>query len=131
VAEAKLTGGTEVEIWNDGTQIRSYLHVKDCVDGLLRLSQHPPTGPVNLGSDIAVSISGLLEIVQMAAGTHLNVVSVEGPRGVAYRNADIDLARQILKWEPSVRLDYGIPQLYRWVEKQVEAKLSDTSNGRI
>ena len=33
VAEAKLPGNHEIEIWGDGKQTRSFMYIDDCVEG--------------------------------------------------------------------------------------------------
>jgi len=48
VAEA-VDGGT-IEVWGDGTAIRSYTYVDDMVDGIYRLTDSSLEGPANIGS---------------------------------------------------------------------------------
>jgi nucleoside-diphosphate-sugar epimerase len=44
------------------------------------------------------------------------------PQGVRGRNADISLARKILRWEPMVTLEDGLDQTYKWIETKVREK---------
>ena len=37
VAEAKLSGDHEIEIWGDGEQTRSFMYIDDCVEGTRRI----------------------------------------------------------------------------------------------
>lgn len=46
-----LTSTTEIEMWGDGKQTRSFTFIDDCVEGVLRLTKSDFTQPVNLGSD--------------------------------------------------------------------------------
>ncbi len=43
-------GGT-IEIWGDGKQTRSFLHVQDCCDAVRQLMDSDFSGPVNIGSE--------------------------------------------------------------------------------
>lgn len=50
VAEAKLSGRREIEIWGDGLQTRSFMYVDDCVQGSQLILRGDSPEPVNLGS---------------------------------------------------------------------------------
>src|SRR6187399_3443156 len=56
VAQAKLSGSDEIEIWGDGEQTRSFTYIDDCVEETLRLMTSDMTEPVNLVSHELVSI---------------------------------------------------------------------------
>jgi len=43
---------------------------------------------------------------------------LNAPQGVRGRNADISLARKVLKWEPRVSLEEGLAKTYEWIERQ-------------
>lgn len=121
VAVAKLTGNPEVEIWGDGQQVRSYMHVGDCVEGLLRLMESDFTEPLNLGRDRTVTVDELVDIVAGIAGVEVTKVHVEGPEGVRWRNSDNTLCKEVLGWEPSTPLEEGLVETYNWIERQVIA----------
>src|SRR5205823_11140218 len=57
VAEAKISGDHEIEIWGDGEQTRSFMYIDDCVEGTLRIMQSDIDVPINLGSSEMVSIN--------------------------------------------------------------------------
>ena len=35
--EAKVKNSNEIEIWGNGEQVRSFMYVDDCLDGILKL----------------------------------------------------------------------------------------------
>ncbi len=119
VAEAKLAGTREIDIWGDGEQTRSFMFVDDCVEGTLRIMASDCHEPLNLGSDRLVTINQLVAMVQAIAGTDLRVVHVKGPLGVRGRNSDNALLRSRIGWEPQVTLEEGLERTYRWVADQV------------
>src|SRR6476646_2333206 len=51
IAEAKLSGNSEIDIWGDGEQTRSFCYVSDCVEGIHRLMGSDHGDPINLGQD--------------------------------------------------------------------------------
>ncbi len=58
VAEAAISGSTEIDVWGDGSQTRSYTYVDDCVEGVMRLvsSDWLTATPINIGSSELVSV---------------------------------------------------------------------------
>ena len=120
VATAALTGRHEIEIWGDGRQARSFTFIDDCTEGTLMIAQGDYCDPLNLGSSEMVSIDQLVDIVEDIAGIQLDrTYAVDAPKGVNGRNSDNTLIREVLGWEPSVRLYDGLEKTYRWVYQQV------------
>ncbi|MFI1654272.1 NAD-dependent epimerase/dehydratase family protein [Streptomyces sp. NPDC020472] len=123
VALAVLTGDTELEIWGDGEQTRSFTYIDDCVDGTRRLTRSECTDPLNIGSDRLVSINQLYAIVEDIAGVHLRHRHVPGALGVRGRNSDNTRIGKELGWTPETSLVEGLETTYRWVYDQVKAQL--------
>ncbi len=124
IAEAKLARTNEIEIWGDGEQTRSFCHVDDCVEGILRLMDSDFAEPLNLGQDRMVTINQLADIIAKAAGVEITKKHIDGPMGVRGRNSDNDLLRQVLGWEPSISLEDGLSPTYAWIEDQVRSASS-------
>jgi nucleoside-diphosphate-sugar epimerase len=120
VAVAKITGATEIDIWGDGEQTRSFCYIDDCIDGLVRLMASGYREPLNLGQDRLVSINQLAEIVCGIAGVSLRRCHVDGPQGVRGRNSDNTRLREVLGWEPRVSLEDGLRRTYAWIENEVK-----------
>jgi GDP-D-mannose 3', 5'-epimerase len=112
-------GGT-IDVWGDGQQTRSFMYVSDCVEGLHRLMQSDSSIPLNLGTDVMVTID---ELVAMIAGVAGKTVKIRHnrwmPQGVRGRNSDNTLLRHVLGWEPRVSLRDGLAPTYAWVAQQV------------
>lgn len=120
VAEAEL--GSSIEIWGDGTQTRSFLHIEECLEGIRRIMEADFTGPLNLGSEEMVSINQLAELAMQIANKKLNIKHIPGPLGVKGRNSDNSLIRSVLGWAPSRPLSAGVERTYRWIEQQVNRR---------
>ncbi len=117
--------GGEVEMWGDGEQTRSFLHIDECIEGTLRLTRSDWTGPVNIGSDEMVSINRLAEMVMEVADKELSIKHIPGPLGVRGRNSDNRLIQDRLGWRPSEPLIEGVRKTYAWIEEQVRQRQSD------
>lgn len=122
VAMSRITGDTEIEVWGDGEQTRSFCYVDDCVEGIYRLMQSDFREPLNLGQDRMISINDLVDMVAAAAGIQVTRKHIDGPQGVRGRNSDNTLLRKVLEWEPEVSLEDGLGRTYEWIEAQVLAK---------
>jgi nucleoside-diphosphate-sugar epimerase len=118
VAEAG-DGGT-IEVWGDGTAVRSYTYVNDMVDGIYRLMQSDLTGAVNIGCPQYVTVDELVTTVAEVAGKRINIRHIEGPVGVQSRNFS-NARIESLGWKPKYFLKDGIALTYPWIEAQVEA----------
>ncbi len=122
VAEAKLSGTREIEVWGDGQQTRSFMYIDDCIEGTLRIMASDIDEPINLGSEEMVTINELVDVVEDIAGIKVaRRYDLDAPRGVRGRNSDNTMVRERLGWEPSTRLRVGLERTYRWIYDQVAA----------
>jgi GDP-D-mannose 3', 5'-epimerase len=122
VAEAKLSGSHEIEIWGDGEQTRSFMYIDDCVEGTRRIMDSGLEEPINLGSEEMVTINQLVDIVEDIAGIKIDRrYDLDAPKGVRGRNSDNTMIRERLDWEPLTTLRVGMEHTYRWVYDQVAA----------
>jgi len=124
VAVAKLTGDTEIEIWGDGEQTRSFCYIDDCTTGIYKLMLSDYSEPLNLGQDRLVTINQLVDIIAEIAGIRVNKKHIPGPQGVRGRNSDNTRLRQVLDWEPEISLEDGLALTYAWIEEMVREKLA-------
>ena len=116
VAEVK-DGGT-IEVWGDGSAIRSYTYVEDMVEGIFLLMQSDLEGAVNIGCPEYVSVDELAYAVMEVAGKKVQIKHVPGPVGVQSRNFSNERIYS-LGWRAKFYLKDGISQTYPWVEEQV------------
>lgn len=118
---ANAQDGTEIEIWGNGEQTRSFLYVDECIEGTIRLMRNARfQGPVNIGSDEMVTINQLVDLVAKIANKNIGKKHVDGPLGVMGRNSDNRLIKNELGWAPSERLDAGLKRTYEWILTQIK-----------
>ena len=116
---ASVSSNSEIEIWGDGEQTRSFLYIDECVEGTLRLTRSRFEGPVNIGSDEMVTINKLVDFVADISGKKISKKHIPGPLGVRGRNSDNQLIQEQLGWRPSASLRNGLEKTYAWIEQQV------------
>ena len=122
VAQAKLSGRPEIEIWGDGEQTRSFTFIDDCVRGTQLVMDGTFAEPVNVGSAEMVTINQLVSIVEEIGGVKLRrSYNLDAPRGVRGRNSDNTLIQSLYGWQPATSLRTGIEALYRWIYDRLAA----------
>lgn len=118
VAETK-DGGT-ITIWGDGKQIRSFLYIDDCLEATYRLMNSNCDEPLNIGSDRAITINELADMIIKISGKKIEKeYDLSKPQGVRSRNADLTLIKEKIDWEPRITYQEGLEKTYKWVEEQV------------
>ncbi|MCB0638344.1 MAG: NAD-dependent epimerase/dehydratase family protein [Lewinella sp.] len=116
---AQATDGTDIEIWGDGRQTRSFLYIDDCLTGIRALMQSDHREPVNIGSEEMISIRAFAEMIIELSGKTLAIRHVPGPVGVMGRNSDNRLIEQAVGWSPRYSLRQGMALTYEWIAEQV------------
>jgi nucleoside-diphosphate-sugar epimerase len=117
---AKASDKSEIEVWGDGKQTRSFLYIDECVEGVRRLMESDFSGPVNIGSEEMIAINDLVKMVARVAGKNIKIKNIPGPVGVRGRNSDNKLIKEKLGWGPSQPLVDGITKTYNWIKSQIE-----------
>ena len=108
-----------IEVWGDGTAVRSYTYVSDMVEGIYLLMHSDLHGAVNIGCPQYVSVNELVKTVSKVAEKKIFIKHVQGPVGVQSRNFSNERI-YTLGWKPKVYLEDGIRLTYPWVEEQVK-----------
>jgi len=136
---ARAENGTSIDIWGDGEQTRSFCHIDDCVEGLIRIMDSGFVRPLNFGTDELVTINELVDIVCDVSGKELSKNhDLSKPQGVRGRNSDNSLLREVIGWEPQISIRKGIARTYEWIWNELARSgqanapdLSDTQRERL
>lgn len=112
--------GEDLTVYGDGSQTRSFCHVDDLVEGIMRMMHTPRevTGPVNLGNPGEFTVMELAEKVLEKTGSKSKIVCLPLPMDdPVRRKPDITQARKLLGWEPKISLDEGLDRTIRYFEE--------------
>ena len=118
-------GGT-IEVWGNGSAIRSYTYIEDMVDGIYRLMGSEIEGPTNIGNPEYVTVNQLVDTVSQIAGKRIHIKYIDGPVGVHSRNFSNEKIYQT-GWKAKFKLKDGIQLTYPWIEQQVK-KMTPTAH---
>ena len=121
--------GSEIEVWGDGKQTRSFLYIDECIEAMLRLMESDFCEPVNIGSEEMIAINEFAQMAIDISGKTLKIKNIDGPEGVRGRNSDNALLQEKIGWSPSQPLIDGMKITYEWIASQVEAVEFEYDNG--
>lgn len=103
----RLLRGERPVVYGDGLQTRDYIHVYDVAAAFLTLAE-TGEGTFNVGCGRERSVLELLDVLQRAAGTHLEPIYQPLRSGELQRSA-LDSSRlRRLGWRPEVEFEDGL-----------------------
>lgn len=103
--------GQDITIFGNGEQTRSFCFVDDLVIGLVGMMQTDAsiTGPINIGNPGEFSMKELAETVLRLTGSTSRIVHRPLPQDdPKQRRPDIEQARAVLDWAPTIALEEGL-----------------------
>ncbi|MCI0436115.1 MAG: SDR family oxidoreductase [Gemmatimonadetes bacterium] len=113
--------GEPLTLYGDGSQTRSFCHVRDEVEGIYRLFLSGHVGPVNIGNPNELTIREAAETIIRLTGSASPITSRPLPQDdPRVRRPDISLARSLLGWSPVVTLKEGLEETIPYFRRLVE-----------
>ena len=111
----------KITLYGDGEQTRSFCYVDDLIRGMILLMESNYQKPMNIGNPKEFSIKQLAKMIKNYINPKLEFEYKELPKDVPQRQKpSIDLAKEILDWEPEVELDEGIKKTTDWFKKYLD-----------
>jgi UDP-glucuronate decarboxylase len=114
---------SDITIYGNGSQTRSFCYVSDLVDGLIKMvnTNAEVTGPVNLGNPAEMTIlelaSKIIELTDSKSRIVKESLPSDDPK---QRKPDIGKAREILGWNPEIDLHEGLTKTIMDFEKRLQ-----------
>lgn len=107
--------GEKVKVLGDGNQERDFTYVDDIAAGTVSATENLGFEVINLGSGNPVSLNRLIEVIERKTGKRADVTyGPPHPSDVGSTRADVEKARRILGWEPSVDIETGVGNCVEW-----------------
>ena len=101
--------GKPITIFGKGEQTRSFCFVDDLIEGIYRLFESDYVYPVNLGNPKETSVIELAKLVLAVTQSKSQFIYQSLPEDdPKIRRPNINLAKELLKWEPLVDLQRGL-----------------------
>lgn len=113
-----------IPMFGDGTTSRDYTYVSDIVHGtvlsLEYLLSHDNVYDIfNLGGSHPISLKGLIDVISNTLGVEpiINQLPMQ-PGDVNVTYSDYSHAKEVLGYEPVVRIEEGIKNFIEWYKKE-------------
>jgi UDP-glucuronate decarboxylase len=110
----------EITIFGDGTQTRSFQYVDDLIEGMVGMmaTNDLITGPVNIGNPSEFTMLELANQIIELTGSKSKIIHLPLPDDdPKQRKPDIRLAKELVNWEPKVKLREGLLKTIHYFEK--------------
>ncbi|MGV6804691.1 MAG: NAD-dependent epimerase/dehydratase family protein [Ruegeria sp.] len=112
----------DLVVYGDGSQARDYIYVDDLCQGILACIERGAAGVIQLGTGIPTPLNDFIEILRTVAGEDGISFNVRyedwRPGEIRHTYGLIDKARDVLDFDPQVRLEEGIRSTWNWFKKQ-------------
>jgi UDP-glucuronate decarboxylase len=113
--------GEDLTLYGDGEQTRSFCYVSDLIEAIVgAMTQEETVGPINIGNPSEFTIRELAEKVIEQTGGQSSIVNKPLPADDPQRRRpDIELAKKVMNWDPSVSLDEGLAHTIAYFRETV------------
>ena len=127
--DARRRGDSKVVLWGTGKPRREFLHVDDLADAcIFLLENYSGSQILNIGWGEDISISELAEMIKKVVGFEGEIEwDVSRPDGTPRKLLDVSRMKN-LGWFPSISLEKGLRDTYRWYCDQ-RLNLQDPGDG--
>ena len=102
--------GKDITIYGDGSQTRSFCYVDDLISGIYKfVFESKSTGPMNIGTEFEFTMNELAELVIELTNSTSKVVYSPLPQDdPKQRKPDLNLAKKLINWQPTVSVRDGM-----------------------
>ena len=111
-----ISAGKAIPVFGDGSTARDYTYVTDTVDGILSCTRQEFGFDIfNLGESQTVRLDYLISLLEKSLGKAAKIDrQPPQPGDVPITYADISKARAKLGYNPTVKIEAGIPKFVEW-----------------
>ena len=115
-----ITAGQPIPVFGDGSTSRDYTFVTDTVAGIMACTRTKIGYEIfNLGESQTVRLDYLIELIEKEVGRKAVINRLpDQPGDVPITYADITKARQVLGYNPQVKIEEGMHRFIEWFKRQ-------------
>ncbi len=107
--------GIPIPVYGDGRQKRDFTYIDDIAEGTIRCMNLEGYNIINLGNDNPVELMYVINLIEKNLGKRASIEWLGmHSADVPATWADIEKARDLLRWSPTVRIEDGISMTIDW-----------------
>lgn len=123
---SEYDGSKPIEVWGDGSAVRTYCYVEDLVNGIRTLTDSDCNTPLNIGSEEEINVKDFYLLVADIANKKVDLeYNLSAPTGPLGRSCDLTLTKNKIGWEPSHSLKEGMTKTFKWIDDQMNRRNED------
>jgi len=108
-------------VYGKGNQTRSFCYIDDLVAGIVKLIDSDLEGPMNLGNPHEFTILELAQKILLLTNSSSKIINMPLPGDdPTQRQPDISLAKEKLKWQPTIELDQGLEKTIAYFKTKLK-----------
>lgn len=110
------------EVWGSGNVKREFMHVDDCVDGILFAEEHFDRGEiVNISPGFELTTRETAKFIKQELGYQGELIQdLSKPDGTPRKLADPTIMKS-LGWEPDIKFENGLKNTIKWYLSNLES----------
>ncbi|MFC1856362.1 UDP-glucuronic acid decarboxylase family protein [Thermodesulfobacteriota bacterium] len=121
---SQALNNTDVTVFGDGSQTRSFCYVDDLIRGIYLLMMSDEVEPVNIGNPVETSIlefaREVIRLTESSSKIIFKELPVDDPK---IRQPDISKAKRLLNWQPNVDLSDGIKKVLPYFIEKINQEI--------
>jgi UDP-glucuronate 4-epimerase len=126
-----MLDGEPIPMFGDGSTERDYTWIDDIIDGVIASLDRTRKREdgfeiINLGGNRTTPLHRLIELIAEALDVRPEIRTLPMQPGDVIRTyADVDKARRLLGYRPSVSVEEGVPRFVDWLTRRRRERLGD------
>jgi len=106
-----------ITVYGDGMQTRSFIYIKDEIDGIIKLMNSEYQLPINIGNTQELTILEFAKKIKKMCNSKSEITFHPLPKDdPKQRRPDITKAKKILNWEPKISLEEGLEKTINYFQ---------------
>jgi len=107
--------GKPVIVYGDGTQKRDFTYIDDVAEGTVKALKKVGFEIINLGNNKPYELNYLIHLIEKYLNKKAKIKYLPFHKADMKATwADIGKAKEILKWEPKIKLEEGVKRTIKW-----------------
>lgn len=125
----KIAKGQPITVYGDGQIVRDFIYIYDAADALIACADYvsPAQGPrvFNVGSGQGYTLNQIVDTIKKVVDVEVKINHIPARQVDVQSNVlCIELAKDVLKWEPKVDLESGVKKAWDWIKSDWIKSLS-------
>ncbi len=111
----KIYANEEIPVYGDGNQKRDFTYIDDIAEGTIKSLGPLGYQIINLGGDNPVKLSYVISLIEDGLNKKAKIKYLpRHPADVFATWAEIKKARELLSWQPKIKIEEGIKRTIEW-----------------